>query len=56
MVARRLELEVGRNNIFFDRWTMQPGDSIIGTSNMVKKEWQSALMKLINENLRFDVI
>lgn len=66
MVARRLELEFGRNNIFYDKWSMQPGDSIIGkmneglenfttfffflspnslTSDMVKKEWQSALKK-----------
>lgn len=74
MVARRLELEFGRNNIFYDKWSIQPGDSIIGkmneglegfttfyyflspnslTSKMVTKEWQSALMKAINENLKF---
>ncbi len=33
MVARRLELEFGRDNIFYDRWSMQPGDSIIGKMN-----------------------
>ena len=33
MVARRLELEFGRNNIFYDKWSMQPGDSIIGKMN-----------------------
>ena len=32
-IARRLELEFGRNNITYDRWTMQPGDSIIGKMN-----------------------
>ncbi|WP_066714232.1 toll/interleukin-1 receptor domain-containing protein [Clostridium sp. Marseille-P299] len=74
MVARRLELEFGRNNIFYDKWSMQPGDSIIDkmnegldkfttffyflspnslTSKMVTKEWQSALMITINENLKF---
>ena len=74
MVARQLELEFGRDNIFYDRWSMQPGDSIIDkmneglekfttffyflspnslTSKMVAKEWQSALNKAVNENLKF---
>ncbi len=74
MVARRLELEFGRNNIFYDKWSIQPGDSIIGKMNeglnnfttffyflspnslkskMVSKEWQTALNKAINENLKF---
>lgn len=29
-IARRLEIEFGRKNIFYDAWSMQPGDSIIG--------------------------
>lgn len=33
MIARRLELEFGRDNIFYDKWSMQPGDSIIGKMN-----------------------
>lgn len=33
MVARRLELEFGRNNIFYDKWSIHPGDSIIGKMN-----------------------
>lgn len=74
MVARQLELSFGMNNIFYDRWSMQPGDSIIGKmnegleqyttffyflstnsleSNMVAKEWQSALMNSVNGNLKF---
>lgn len=32
-IARRLEIEFGRNNIFYDAWSMQPGDSIIGKMN-----------------------
>lgn len=32
-IARRLELEFGRNNIFYDAWSIQPGDSIIGKMN-----------------------
>ena len=32
-IARRLELEFGRNNIFYDAWAIQPGDNIIGKMN-----------------------
>lgn len=74
MVARQLEITFGKNNIFYDRWSMQPGDSIIGKmnegleqyttffyflstnsleSNMVTREWQSALMSSINNELKF---
>lgn len=73
-IARRLEMEFGRNNIFYDAWSMQPGDSIIGRmdsglsdfttfflfvspnslgSNMVKLEWQTALNRATNNNLKF---
>lgn len=73
-IARRLEIEFGRNNIFYDAWSMQPGDSIIGkmdlglsefttffffvssnslASNMVKLEWQTALNRAVNNNLKF---
>ena len=73
-IARRLEIEFGRNNIFYDAWSMQPGDSIIGKmnagledfttffffvsdnslqSNMVKLEWQTALNRAINRDLKF---
>lgn len=34
MIARRLEIEFGRDNIFYDKWTIQPGDSIIEQMNM----------------------
>lgn len=33
MISRRLELEFGKNNIFYDAWSIQPGDSIIGKMN-----------------------
>ncbi|MGN1225418.1 MAG: toll/interleukin-1 receptor domain-containing protein [Ruminococcus sp.] len=73
-IARRLEFEFGRNNIFYDAWSMQPGDSIIGKmnegleefkiffffispnslkSNMVSLEWQTALNRCVNDNLKF---
>lgn len=74
MIARRLELEFGRNNIFYDAWSIQPGDSIIGKMNegleefttffffisptslaskMVSLEWQTALHRAVNNNLKF---
>lgn len=77
MIARRLELEFGRNNIFYDAWSIQPGDSIIGKMNdgleefttffffisptslaskMVSLEWQTALNRSVNKNLKFIAI
>lgn len=74
MIARRLEFEFGRNNIFYDAWSMQPGDSIIGKMNeglsefttfflfvspdsldssMVSLEWQTALNRAVNNDLKF---
>ena len=32
-ILQKLELEFGRNNIFYDKWSIQPGDSIIGKMN-----------------------
>lgn len=73
-IARRLEIEFGRNNIFYDAWSMQPGDSIIGKMNeglgefttffffvspnslaskMVSLEWQTALNRAVNNDLKF---
>lgn len=73
-IARRLEIEFGRNNIFYDKWSIQPGDSIIGKMNvglseftaffffispnslvskMVELEWQTALNRAVNNNLKF---
>ena len=33
MIARQLEISFGRDNIFYDSWSIQPGDSIIGKMN-----------------------
>ncbi|WP_175057313.1 toll/interleukin-1 receptor domain-containing protein [Streptococcus salivarius] len=74
MIARQLEISFGRDNIFYDSWSIQPGDSIIGKMNeglqqtsiffyflsqnslnsqMVSREWQSALISAINQELKF---
>lgn len=65
-IALRLRDTFGEENVFYDSWSMQPGDGIIEkmneglndcelflffvsknslASNMVKLEWQNALMK-----------
>lgn len=73
-IANQLASTFNRENIFYDSWTIQPGESIIekmneGLSNysvfflfvsynslnsrMVSLEWQSALYRCVNENLKF---
>lgn len=68
-IAIRLRDIFGQNNIFYDSWSIQPGDGIIDKmnegltqcklflffvsknslgSNMVKLEWQNAIMKMTN--------
>lgn len=72
-IAQTLESVYGQENVFYDEWSIQPGDSIIENmnqglekcryffffvsenslaSNMVKLEWQAALMK-INRGIKF---
>lgn len=72
-IAQTLESVYGQENVFYDEWSIQPGDSIIENmnnglekcryffffvsknslaSNMVRLEWQAALMK-INSSLKF---
>lgn len=76
-IARRIEIEFGRKNIFYDKWSIQPGDSIIGKMNdglttftvffffvsknslqskMVTLEWQTALNRAVNNDLKFVAI
>lgn len=76
-VVQKLNIEFGRNNIFYDKWSIQPGDSIIGKMNeglemfttffffvspnridskMVSLEWQVALNRATNNNLKFVAI
>lgn len=72
-IAQTLGSVYGEENVFYDEWSIQPGDSIIENmnrglekcryffffvsenslaSNMVKLEWQAALMK-INRGIKF---
>ena len=73
-IAQSLSKILGQNKIFYDKWSIQPGDGIIDkmneglknckfffffisknslNSNMVKLEWQNALLKATQNKLRF---
>lgn len=72
-IAIRLAQIYGQNNVFYDSWSIQPGDGIIDKmnsglfecdyffffvsknsmqSNMVKLEWQNALLKATKNTVR----
>lgn len=72
--ANKLAEVFGMDNVFYDSWSIQPGDGIIDKmesglknaeyffffvsgnslqSNMVKLEWQNAIMKASNGKVRF---
>ena len=76
-IARRLAEVFEQDDIFFDSWSIRPGDSIIGEinealanakfffsfvthkslkSDMVKMEWQPALIRQIKGNCQFIAI
>lgn len=73
-IAQKLSSIYGQNNVFYDKWSIQPGDGIIDKmntgldncrfffffvsknslqSNMVKLEWQAALLKATKGNAKF---
>lgn len=72
-IALRLNQVFGQSNVFYDSWSIQPGDGIIDKmnsglencryfflfvsrnsleSNMVKLEWQNALIKFVKGDLK----
>lgn len=73
-IAVKLASVFGQDNVFYDSWSIQPGDGIIDkmneglslcryffyfvsanslTSAMVKMEWQNALIKAVQNMIRF---
>lgn len=73
-VAMKLAEIFGQDNVFYDSWSIQPGDGIIDkmdqglskckfffyfvsasslTSSMVKLEWQNALVRAAQKQIRF---
>ena len=74
VIARKLDGVYVKERVFYDAWSIQPGDSIIGkmtdaitdcrfffffvsknslVSEMVKLEWEPALIKRAKEGIRF---
>ena len=54
-IVRRLEIEFGRRNIFYDKWSICPGDSIIGKMNEGSKQFakqygHEGMAECVNEN------
>nr|CAE52344.1 hypothetical protein [Streptococcus thermophilus] len=56
MVARQLELSFGRNSIFYDRWSMQPGDSIIGKMNEGLEQYTTFFYFLSTNSLKSPMV
>lgn len=73
-IANTLAQVFGKDNVFYDSWSIQPGDGIIDKmneglekckyfiffvsknsliSNMVKLEWQNAIYKATNAQVKF---
>lgn len=73
-IAVRLKEAYGEENVFYDSWSIKPGDNIIGKMNtglekakyffyfisenslnskMVDMEWQAALIKMAQQNIKF---
>lgn len=73
-IAVKLSTIFGQDNVFYDSWSIQPGDGIIDkmneglskckfffyfvsanslTSSMVKLEWQNALVRAAQKQIRF---
>ncbi len=55
-VAKRLELEFGKNNIFYDRWAIQPGDSIIGKMNEGLESFQYFFFMVSENSLKSKMV
>jgi len=72
-IALRLAQVFGERNVFYDSWSIQPGDGIVNKmdealtkskffffyvskksllSEMVKLEWQNAIIKATNGNVK----
>ena len=56
MIARRLELEFGRDNIFYDKWSVQPGESIIGEMNRGLENYSTFFFMLSLNSLKSKMV
>lgn len=55
-VARKLEKVFGKNNIFYDSWSMQPGDSIIGKMNQGLEEFTTFFFFVSSNSLDSNMV
>lgn len=56
MIARRLEIEFGRDNIFYDRWSIQPGQSIIGQMDQGLENYTTFFFMLSPNSLKSKMV
>lgn len=55
-IARRLEIEFGRNNIFYDSWSIQPGESIIYQMNKGLENYTTFFFMLSTNSLKSKMV
>ncbi len=56
MIARRLEVEFGRDNIFYDGWSIQPGESIIGQMDYGLEKYSTFFFMLSSDSLKSKMV
>lgn len=56
MIARRLEVEFGRDNIFYDGWSIQPGESTIGQMNVGLENYSTFFFMLSSNSLKSKMV
>lgn len=56
MITRRLELEFGRDNIFYDKWSIKPGESIIEEMDTGLEKFTTFFFMLSNNSLQSNMV
>lgn len=55
-IARELNLHFGRNNIFYDKWSIQPGEDFIGKMNEGLEKFETFFFFLSPNSLASDMV
>jgi len=56
MIARKLEIEFGRDNIFYDKWSIEPGESIIGEMDRGIESYSTFFFMLSPNSLESNMV
>lgn len=56
MIARRLEVEFGRDNIFYDKWSINPGESIIGKMDTGLENYSTFFFMFSSDSLESKMV